>query len=97
MDIRISVNAEIQIPIESVKDEVSHPSVIKRKKDRISYEVDVGLLSVDLTQVTQNDGNGNQIKHELELEVKNPELFLKNPDAFNTFVASIRELSRFIK
>lgn len=97
MDIRISVNAEIQIPIESVKNEISHPSAIKRKKDRVSYEVANGLLSVDLTQVTQNEGNGNQIKHELELEVKNPELLLKDPEAFNTFVASIRELSRLIK
>lgn len=97
MDIRISVNAEIQIPIENVKDEISHPSAIKRKKDRVSYEIASGLLSVDLTQVTQNEGNGNQIKHELELEVKNPELLLNSPEAFNIFVASIRELSRLIK
>lgn len=97
MDIRLSVNAEIQIPVESVMAEVSHPSAIKRKKDRISYEVANGLLSVDLTQVTQSEGNGNQVKHELELEVKNPGLLLNNPEAFNTFVASIRELSRLIK
>ena len=97
MDIRLSANVEIQIPIESVKNEVSHPSAIKRKKDRISYEVANGLLAIDLTQVAQDEGNGNQIKHELELEVKNPDLLLNNQDAFGTFIASIRELCRLVK
>ena len=97
MDVRLSVNNEIPIPIESVKNDISHPAAIKRKKDRVSYEVANGLFSVDLTQVTQNEGNGNQVKHELELEVKNPELILNNPDAFDSFISSIRELCRLIK
>lgn len=97
MDIRLSVNAEIPVPVDSVLQDISHPAVIKRKKDRVAYEVANGLFSVDLTQVTQNEGNGNQIKHELELEVKNPELLLNNSEAFNSFISSIRELCHLIK
>lgn len=97
MDIRLSVNVETPILLETVANEVSHPAVIKRKKDRMSYEVAQGLLSVDLTQVFQNEGNGNKIKHELELEVKDPELLLNSPEAFQTFIDAIRELCQLIR
>ena len=99
MDVRLSVNMEHKIPIESIKDEVlmASENAVKRKKDRVSYEVARGLLSVDLTQVAQNDGSGNKIKHELELEVKNPELLFKSPEALKDFVDSIREMCQLIK
>ena len=97
MDIRLSVNIEIPVPLESVEKDFSHPAVIKRKKDRVAYEVAQGLLSVDLTQVIQNEGQRNAVKHELELEVKDPELLLKSPEAFKTFVDSIRELCQLIR
>lgn len=97
MDVRLSANSEIKVPVDSVKNEIAHPAAIQRKKDRVAYEVANGFLSVDLTQVSQNEGNGNQIKHELELEVKNPELLLNDPEALKAFIASIREISRLIK
>lgn len=97
MDVRLSANLETPIPLESVKNEFNHPMVTKRKKDRVAYEVAQGLLSVDLTQVIQCDDGVNQIKHELELEVKDPEILLNSPEAFQIFVDSIRELSRLIK
>lgn len=97
MDIRLSVNVETNIPLENVANEIGHPAVTRRKKDRVAYEVAQGLLSVDLTQVIQNDGNGNKIKHELELEVKDPEILLNSQEAFQTFIDSIRELCRLIR
>lgn len=97
MDIRLSVNLETPIPLETVEKEFNHPMAIKRKKDRVAYEVARGLLSVDLTQVIQNEGDGNIIKHELELEVKDPKLLLNSPDAFQSFVNSIRELCQLIR
>ena len=97
MDIRLSANVEIPIPLETVEKDFNHPTVIKRKKDRVAYEVAQGLLSVDLTQVIQNDGDANKLKHELELEIKDLELLLKSPEAFQTFIDSIRELCQLIK
>jgi len=99
MDIRLSVNLETQIPLETVENEFNHPMATERKKDRVAYEVARGLLSVDLTQVIQTEigGGGNRIKHELELEVKNPELLLNSPEAFQSFIDSIRELCQLIK
>lgn len=97
MDIRLSANVEIPIPLEAVENEFNHPMVIKRKKDRVAYEVAQGLLSVDLTQVIQNDGGANKLKHELELEVKDLERLLNSPEAFQSFVDSIRELCQLIK
>ena len=67
-----------------------------RRKDRISYEVAQGLLSLDLTQVTQNNGDGNKIKHEFEVEVRDPEALLKSPEALQVFIDSIRELCQVI-
>jgi hypothetical protein len=97
MDIRLSANVENSVPLETVQKDFNHPMAIKRKKDRVAYEVAQGLLSVDLTQVTQNEGSVNKLKHELELEVKDPELLLKSSEAFKTFVDSIRELCQLIK
>lgn len=97
MDVRLSVNIEHPVDIESVRHEISNPLAVKRKKDRISYEVAQGLMSIDLTQVFQNEGNGNQIKHELELEVNDPASLLKNPEAFASFIDAIRDLCRLIK
>lgn len=98
VDVRLSVNVEKIIPIDSVKDELlHHPLKCVRKKDRIAYEVAQGLLSLDLTQVTQNNGDGNKIKHELEVEVKDPEAVLKSPEALQVFIDSIRELCQVIR
>lgn len=98
VDVRLSVNVETKIPIESVKEELmNHPLKCVRKKDRIAYEVAQGLLSLDLTQVTQNNGDGNKIKHEFEVEVKDPEAVLKSPEALKVFVDSIRELCQVIR
>lgn len=97
MDIRLSANVEFPVPLESVKNEISNPIVFKRKKDRMSYEVAQGLLSIDLTQVIQSEGRGNKVKHELELEVKDPETLLKSSEAFQIFVDSIRELCQLIR
>lgn len=97
MDIRLSVNVETPIPLETVENEFNHPMALKRKKDRLAYEVAQGLLSVDLTQVIQTEGGANRIKHELELEVKDPKLLLNSPEAFQSFVDSIRELCQLIK
>ena len=63
------MNAEIPVPVDSVLQDISHPAVIKRKRIESRTEVANGLFSVDLTPVTQNE-EINQIKHELELEVK---------------------------
>ena len=97
MDIRLSANVETPIPLKIAANEITHPSVIMRKKDRIAYEVAQGFLSVDLSQVIQNDGNRNNIKHELELEVKDPDLLLNSQEALQTFIDSIRELCQFIR
>lgn len=96
VDVRLSINIETKISIDAVKDEINHPMKVIRKKDRMAYEVAQGLLSIDLTQVTQNNGDGNKIKHELELEVKDPEALLKSPEAFQVFIDSIRELCQAI-
>jgi hypothetical protein len=100
MDVRLSVNVETKIPIDTISETVlsaAEKDALKRKKDRVSYEVSQGLLAVDLTQVAQNEGYGDKIKHELELEVKQPELLLKSPEALKTFVDSIREMCQLIK
>lgn len=103
MDIRISANVEVPVSLESVKDQdLSQPAIIKRKKDRISYEVSSGFLTVDLTQVTQTQNYGgnagnNQVKHELEVEVIDPKKLMDSPEAFQSFVDSIRELCQLIK
>lgn len=97
MDIRLSANVEIPISLDTVEKEFNHPMVIKRKKDRVAYEVAQGLLSVDLTQVIQNDGGANKLKHELELEVKDLESLLNSSESFQSFVDSIRELCQLIK
>ena len=97
MDIRLSVNVEIPVPVEGIHDDLSKSAIIKRKKDRVAYEIANGLLSVDLTQVAQNGGNGSQLKHELELEVKDPKSLMNSPEALQAFVDSIRELSQLIK
>lgn len=97
MDIRISVNSEVVVPVENVKHEnINHPAVIKRKKDRLAYEIGQGLLSIDLTQVTQNEGYGNKIKHELELEVKDVKRLMESEEALKMFIDSLRELCQFI-
>ncbi len=100
MDVRLSVNVETKIPINTISETLlsaAEKDALKRKKDRVSYEVSQGLLAVDLTQVAQNEGYGDKIKHELELEVKQPELLLKSPEALKTFVDSIREMCQLIK
>lgn len=98
MDVRLSVNVEHFIDIESIRHEITNPSAVKRRKDRISYEVADGLMSIDLTQVAQQQaGSGNQIRHELELEVKDVSRLLNDPEAFKSFVDAIRELCRLIK
>ena len=96
MDIRISVNFESPFSLESVKNEdINHPAVLKRKKDRVAYEIGQGLLSIDLTQVTQNSGYGNKIKHELELEVKDVKRLMESEEALKMFIDSLRELCQF--
>ena len=97
MDIRISVNSEISVHVETVRSEdIRHPAVIKRKKDRIAYEIGRGLLSIDLTQVTQNDGEGDKIKHELELEVKDVGRLMNSEEDLRMFIDSLRELCQLI-
>ena len=70
--------------------------MIKRKKDRIAYEIGRGLLSIDLTQVTQNDGEGDKIKHELELEVKDVGRLMNSEEDLRMFIDSLRELCQLI-
>lgn len=93
MDLRISVSTEDDVPIKEI-DLSSLPRSLTRKKDRLSYEDSIGFLSIDLTQVTQNDSNGRQVKHELEVEVKKPRNLIESPENLKLFIDSIRELYR---
>lgn len=101
LDVRISVSTEDAVSTSTLPP-ATGPGVAfltTRRKDRIAYETDGGLFSVDLTQVVQQDGgpsSSGQTKHELELEVKRPRELLASPDKLRLFVDVLRELCRAI-
>ena len=101
VDLRFSVNVEESVSLAGLNSQSSF--ITERRKDRVSYLVAEGSLSVDLTQVAQYDSgvrgsSGAQVKHELEIEVKSEDLgqFLRDARGSHVLLSSCRELSRML-
>lgn len=95
-DVRISVNLETIQPGLTEESLQGWPQVEgERLKDRISYEFG-DLLKVDLTQVRQGSNvAGSTPKHELELELSDAQMQLRNdPALVAKFLCNILDLAR---
>lgn len=95
MDLRISVNTEVHLHDDGslgINPEREGPlemSATSRRKDRISYQIDDGFLSIDLTQVRQDDA----LKHELEVEIGKPLSIVKDPRLCHSFVRNLLDMA----
>ncbi len=83
-DVRISVNTERTLPMESA----AGNGHTQRRKDRVAYSLDGGALRIDLTQV-QQDG---EARHELEAEMGSP--LDVSPQSSLYFVRNVLDLVR---
>lgn len=93
-DLRLSINTESRIE-GVVETQLVAQQGSERYKDRLSYSFD-DFIQIDLTQVRQNLRGGNQMKHELEVEVIDIKRHLTrgDPEAFvHRFYASLLDIA----
>lgn len=103
-DVRISINSERSIPIEAFSPQTAIPvDQVSRVKVRNCY-CQNGFMEVDLTKVTDDNGNNSCCIYELELEIKDFELIQREREKLankqenkfvslcNTFLNGIRTI-----
>jgi len=88
LDVRITISVE---EVLGAADISTQQVQSQRHKDRLSYEIESGKYSVDLTQV-MSDGQ----KHELEVEVLNSAEFISDSCQQLNFINILRELTKSV-